>query len=122
MYHNQLSIYEGSDSWAAIKKAAKFVVEHPYVALLTDAEHTDLKYFYEEMEEVEKKCNVKLVVKPSLVEQQHLECLDRLRETGVMNMFGAAGYLAQAFDIDKEDAKIILKYWMDSFSERHPQE
>ena len=54
---------------------------------------------------------------------QHLEFLDRLRESGVTNMFGAVRYLLTEFpELGKQDAKEVLAEWMGSFSERHSQE
>jgi hypothetical protein len=43
------------------------------------------------------------------------EYLDTLRESGVTNMFGAAPYLEQAFDIDRREAKTVLLEWMNQF-------
>lgn len=45
-----------------------------------------------------------------------LEYLDRLRESGVTNMYGAAPYLAAEFDLSKKDARLILAHWMDTFN------
>ena len=47
------------------------------------------------------------------------EFLDELRESGTVNMFGASSYLESYFDIDSKTARIILSYWMQSYSERH---
>ena len=40
------------------------------------------------------------------------EFLNRLRESGETNMFGASPYLACAFDITKREASKILTEWM----------
>ena len=40
------------------------------------------------------------------------EFLNRLRESGETNMFGASPYLACAFDIPKREASKILIEWM----------
>ena len=56
--------------------------------------------------------------KPEVVEEEHLEYLDDLRESGATNMFGAGTYLQDAFDMDRKDASAILNYWMETFSER----
>ena len=45
--------------------------------------------------------------------------LDDIRETGAINMFGAAPYLQDAFDLSRHEARDILLEWMDTFSERH---
>ena len=47
--------------------------------------------------------------------------LDKLRESGVTNMFGASPYIRKAFpDIGRHEANRILVKWMETFSERHP--
>lgn len=59
--------------------------------------------------------------RPEGLDDEHLEFLDGLRETGVTNMFGAAPFLEQAFDIDIKTARAYLTYWMRTFGERHPR-
>ena len=49
---------------------------------------------------------------------EYLEYLDMLRLSGETNMFGAAPYLQQEFDLSKKEAREILFYWMETFSER----
>lgn len=39
--------------------------------------------------------------------------LNRLRESGATNMFGATPYIEEAFDLDPWDAKKILIEWME---------
>ena len=56
--------------------------------------------------------------RPEVVEDEHLEYLDELRESGTTNMFGATPYLQNEFFLDKNEARTVLKYWMNSFSER----
>lgn len=43
--------------------------------------------------------------------------LDRLRESGSINMFGAAPYLAEAFGLSKREAREVLRQWMESFKQ-----
>jgi len=43
--------------------------------------------------------------------------LDSLRESGQINMFGAAPYLAEAFGLSKSEAREVLRQWMQSFNE-----
>lgn len=38
--------------------------------------------------------------------------LNRLRESGVTNMFGAAPWVEEAFDIPKSEARKVLFEWM----------
>jgi hypothetical protein len=47
--------------------------------------------------------------------QEYFDYLEVLRESGVTNMFGAAPYLEQAFDITRKESKAILKEWMESY-------
>lgn len=47
--------------------------------------------------------------------KEHKEYLDKLRESGETNMFGATPYLQEEFGLDKHEARVILKEWVDSF-------
>jgi hypothetical protein len=49
-----------------------------------------------------------------------LDFLDNLRESGVTNMFGAAPYIQETYDIDRKLSQDILGYWMKTFTDRHP--
>ena len=60
-------------------------------------------------------------LKPEIVTEEHLVYLDELRESGETNMFGAAPYVANEFSLPSKDARTILAYWMETFSQRHPQ-
>jgi hypothetical protein len=60
------------------------------------------------------------LLKPEIVRDAHLEYLDDLRESGEVNMFGAVPYLVDAFNLSRQNAELILSYWMRSFTERHP--
>lgn len=59
--------------------------------------------------------------RPSVVEDGHLQFLDDLRSTNTKNMFSAARDLILEFGISRTDAEIVLQYWMESYSERHPE-
>jgi len=59
----------------------------------------------------------KIVEKPEVVEQEHLDFLNDLRESGDTNMFGATPYLIEEFALDKYDARAILSYWMATFTQ-----
>jgi hypothetical protein len=63
----------------------------------------------------------KAIERPEIVEDEHLDYLDDLRESGVTNMFGAGSYVAEEFDLSDADASTVLIYWMHSFGERHPR-
>jgi hypothetical protein len=45
--------------------------------------------------------------------------LDKLRESGSINMFGAAPYVSEAFGVSKYEARDLVKNWMETFGERH---
>lgn len=38
--------------------------------------------------------------------------LNRLRESGVTNMFGASPYLSESFDLNRREAGKVLMEWM----------
>ena len=46
--------------------------------------------------------------------------LDRLRESGIVNMFGAGPYVEDEFGCNSRSAKELLIKWMSTFDERHP--
>jgi hypothetical protein len=48
--------------------------------------------------------------------QIYYDFLDNLREEETVNMFGARPYLAEAFDLDKQESRDILSAWMKEFS------
>lgn len=50
--------------------------------------------------------------------QEFFSYLDILRETGVTNMFGAAPYLQEAFDLTRTKSQEILKEWMINYETR----
>lgn len=57
--------------------------------------------------------------KPEFVTEEQLEYLDSLRESGKTNMFGAVPYIQDNFpDLDKNQARKLLTYWMETFTER----
>lgn len=62
---------------------------------------------------------MEILTQPYYVEQDHLEYLDELRESGITNMFGATPYLQDEFDLEQDVARSILSYWMKTFSVRH---
>lgn len=63
------------------------------------------------------------IVRPDFVAEEHLEYLDKLRESGDTNMFGAASYLyARGFpELNTlKQARSVVSYWMATFEQRHP--
>jgi len=48
--------------------------------------------------------------------------LDSLRESGIVNMFGATPYITETYGFNKDKSKDLLKFWMDTFNERHKNE
>ena len=65
-----------------------------------------------------------MLSRPHLKQEEHMEeyfeYLEQLRESGVVNMFGAVPYLQAEFPElahDKNRAREILQAWMDSYKE-----
>lgn len=52
--------------------------------------------------------------------KEHKMYLERLRRSGETNMFGAAPYLADAFDLSIQEARSILAEWMSSYDRDDP--
>ncbi len=46
--------------------------------------------------------------------------LDKLRESGETNMFGAGVYLEREFNLSRKHARKNLMEWMKTFGDRHP--
>ena len=55
--------------------------------------------------------------KTTELEQEAMEFLNSLRESGITNMFGAAPFVEDEFSIDKGEARRILQLWMRNFNE-----
>lgn len=55
------------------------------------------------------------------IKEKHLLFLDRLRESGETNMYGAAPWIEAAFGMSRERATKVLVYWMRTFALRHPE-
>ena len=56
------------------------------------------------------------IERPDFVEDEYLEYLDELRESGATNMYGAGPYLMEMFpELDKNQARDVLSYWMETF-------
>jgi hypothetical protein len=58
------------------------------------------------------------IPRPEFVTDEHLRFLDALRESGEINMFGAAPYIADVFDLSNQEARKILAFWMQTFGAR----
>ena len=54
--------------------------------------------------------------KGSIMNNEYYEYLDDLRESGVVNMFGAGAYLEHQFGLSRYEAKDILIAWMKQYS------
>jgi len=60
----------------------------------------------------------KEIERPDDLEEEMLEFLDELRESGETNMFGARPYLMKEYNyLDKKEAADILSYWMKTFGD-----
>ena len=51
--------------------------------------------------------------------EEYFQYLDALRESGITNMFGAAPYLQNEFELSRNEARDILIEWMETFEQRH---
>ena len=49
------------------------------------------------------------------MKKEYKEYLDKLRESGKTNMFGAGVYLEKEFGIGRKEAREILSEWMRTF-------
>jgi len=50
-------------------------------------------------------------------EQEVLEYLNMLRDSGVTNMFGATPYIEAEFGLDKKESRRLLSLWMYNFND-----
>ena len=50
-------------------------------------------------------------------EQEVLEFLNILRDSGATNMFGAVPYIKDEFELDSKEAKSLLMWWMVNFND-----
>ena len=50
-------------------------------------------------------------------EQEVLEFLNMLRDSGATNMFGATPYIKDEFELDSKEAKRLLMLWMANFND-----
>ena len=53
-----------------------------------------------------------------IIKDDVFAALDELRDSGKINMYGAAPYVAEWFGVSKHEARVLLSTWMDTFSER----
>lgn len=51
----------------------------------------------------------------TLLTNEHKVYLEALRDSGVTNMWGAAPYIQDRFDVSYADSKKILVEWIDTF-------
>lgn len=60
-----------------------------------------------------------VITKPEFVTEEHLTYLDKLRESGDTNMFGAVPFIeAEFWRLTRDEAKELLTYWMKTFATR----
>lgn len=48
-------------------------------------------------------------------DEKYKKFLDDLRESGVVNMFGAGVYLQREFGLDRKEAQAVLFSWIKAF-------
>jgi hypothetical protein len=57
---------------------------------------------------------------PEFCTIEMLEYLDDVRESGVINMYGAAIYVTMEFpELSKKQCNDVLLHWMETFEDRH---
>ena len=54
------------------------------------------------------------------LKQEIFRFLDNLRDSGIINMYGAAEYV-ESYGLSKLEAQDIHKEWIRTFSERHKE-
>lgn len=52
----------------------------------------------------------------SELEQEVLQYLNELRDSGDTNMFGAAPYVEAHFGVDRHEARVYMKLWRTNFN------
>ncbi len=52
------------------------------------------------------------------ITEEQLQFLDALRDSGIVNMFGAGSYIQDQFGVTRHEANRILNHWMETFDER----
>jgi len=55
----------------------------------------------------------------TLSEKDVFAFLDKMRESGVTNMFGASPYIREEFPVTRYEANRLLAKWMETYSERN---
>ncbi len=64
----------------------------------------------------------KIAGEPSFIEdkdmEEYLQYLDELRESGTVNMVGAAVNLREEFGLSRPQSRSIHRYWIETFKER----
>ena len=50
-----------------------------------------------------------------MTDNKHWIYLEKLRRSGIMNMYGAAPYLAKEFNLTRQEALDILVDWMKNY-------
>ena len=50
--------------------------------------------------------------------EEYFNYLDTLRESGECNMFESSNYLMTAFNLERKDAREIVKEWMQNYGQR----
>ena len=54
-----------------------------------------------------------------MIENEYYEYLDALRESGVVNMFGAGAYLQDEFGLSRTEARTIVIAWMSQYRDKN---
>lgn len=53
------------------------------------------------------------------IKEEVFSYLDKVRETGEINMFGAVAVIQQKFNLKRDEATRILTEWINTYGSRH---
>jgi len=51
-----------------------------------------------------------------MTDNKHWIFLERLRRSGVVNMYGSAPYLEEAFGMERQEAVSVVSEWMKNYN------
>lgn len=59
------------------------------------------------------------MIETEILTEEMSDYLNTLRESGIINMFGAGPYLESEFDLSRREARQVLMEWMKWVDERY---
>jgi len=58
------------------------------------------------------------IERPECVTDDMLDWLDDVRDSGLINMMGAAAYIKDEFFLTRKESRAVVVYWMKTFGNR----